>query len=71
MIMESEVINSRAEANDYGEFTNFFLKYLNGSSSFEEAFVRATNTYRKLFKRVPYQNCQSFLSDFYKAQYNS
>jgi len=71
MIMNSEVINGTKERNEFGEFTNYFLKYLNGSASFEEAFVRATSAYRKLFKKVPYQNCQSFLSDFYKAQYDS
>lgn len=67
--MEREMINQSTERGEFGEFKNFFLKYLNGSASFDEAFVRATNTYRKLFKKVPYQNCQSFLSDFYKSQY--
>ncbi len=69
--MNSEMYHPIIEKNEFGEFTNFFLKYLNGSTSFDEAFIRATNTYRKLFKKIPYQNCQSFLSDFYKSQYDS
>ena len=67
--MESEMINQPMERTEFGEFKNFFLKHLNGCSTFEEAFVRAANTYKKLFNSVPYQNCQSFLSDFYKSQY--
>ena len=59
------------ESGEFKEFTNFFLKYLNGSSSFDEAFTRAAATYRKLSKNVPYQNCQSFLSDFYMTQYEN
>ena len=69
--MKSENFAQVKERGEFSEFTNFFLKYLNGSASFDEAFHRATSTYRKLFKKVPYQNCQSFLSDFYKAQYES
>ncbi|MCG8306625.1 MAG: hypothetical protein MI975_04480 [Cytophagales bacterium] len=69
--MNTEVMNRTKEGNEFKEFTSYFLKYLNGSVSFEEAFVRATNAYKKLFKRAPYQNCQSFLSDFYKTQYES
>ena len=57
--------------DEFSEFANFFLKYLNGSSTFEEAYLRAASAYRKLFKKVPYQNCQSFLSDFYKTQYKN
>jgi len=67
--MESEMVNQTFEKTEFSEFRNFFLKYLNGCSSFDEAFLRAANTYRKLFNKVPYQNCQSFLSDFYKSQY--
>ena len=69
--MKSEMYHSVIEKSEFGEFSNFFIKYLNGSSTFDEAFIRATNTYRKLFKRIPYQNCQSFLSDFYKSQYEN
>lgn len=57
--------------NEFGEFSSYFLKYLNASGTFEEAFIRATKTYKKLFKKAPYPNCQSFLSDFYKSQYES
>lgn len=67
--MKSEMYHPVKEKSEFGEFANFFLKYLNGSSTFDEAFIRASSTYRKLFKRIPYQNCQSFLSDFYKSQY--
>ena len=52
------------ESREFKEFASFFLKYLNGSTSFDEAFKRAVTSYKKLFKNVPYQNCQSFLSDF-------
>jgi hypothetical protein len=69
--MKSEMYHSIIEKGEFGEFANFFLKYLNGSSTFDEAFLRASNTYRRLFKKIPYQNCQSFLSDFYKSQYES
>ncbi len=69
--MKSDMYHQVIEKSEFGAFSNFFLKYLNGSSSFDEAFIRASNTYRKLFKKVPYQNCQSFLSDFYKAQYDN
>ena len=71
MIMNSEVMNRTKERSEFAEFANYFLKYLSGSTTFEEAFTRATAAYKKLFKKAPYQNCQSFLSDFYKAQYES
>ena len=67
--MKNDIHHPVVEKSDFGKFTDFFLKYLHGSSSFDEAFIRASNTYRKLFKTIPYQNCQSFLSDFYKSQY--
>ena len=69
--MKREMQYSTTEKREFGEFKGFFLKYLNGSASFEEAFTRAANTYRKLFKKIPYQNCQSFLSEFYKTQYEN
>ena len=58
-------------SKEFGEFSNYFLKYLNASGTFEEAFMRATKKYKRLFKKAPYANCQSFLSDFYKSQYDS
>ena len=67
--MKSGVYNSISEKGEFKKFTNFFLKYLNGSASFEEAFFRANNAYNRIFKKTPYQNCESFLSDFYKSQY--
>ena len=66
--MNTEVINRTKERNEFAEFASYFLKYLNGSATFEEAFVRATNLYKKRFKKIPYQNCESFLSDFYRTQ---
>ena len=69
--MKNEMYHPVIEESEFGEFSNFFIKYLNGSSTFDEAFTRAANTYRKLFKKIPYQNCQSFLSDFYKSQYEN
>ena len=69
--MKTENYSPAPEKSEFREFTNFFLKYLNGSASFDEAFARAASTYRKLFKNVPYQNCQSFLSDFYMTQYEN
>ncbi len=65
--MEREVVIQSNEKTEFGEFKRFFLKYLKGSGSFEEAFGHAANSYRKLFNKVPYQNCQSFLSDLYKS----
>ena len=53
------------------KFQDYFLKYLKESSSFEEAFRKAKNRYRKFFKKIPYKDCQSFLSEFYNSQYNN
>ena len=69
--MKSENYDQVREKGEFSEFTNFFLKYLKGCSSFDEAFKLATVTCTKLFNKTPYQNCQSFLSDFYKAQYEN
>ena len=69
--MDNEMIKQSKERTEFVEFKNFFLKYLNGSSTFDEAFIRATHAYRKLFRKVPYRNCQPFLSDFYKSQYEA
>ena len=57
------------ESNEFKEFSSFFLKYLRGSTTCDEAFLRATCTYRKLFKKIPYQNYQSFLAEFQDSQY--
>lgn len=56
------------EANEFGKFANFFIKYLNGSASHNEAFDRASYTYRKLFKKVLYKNCDAFLAEFFSTQ---
>ena len=55
--------------SEFKDFADFFIQYLYGSATFDEAFARAAFTYRKLFKNVPYPNCQAFLSDFYKSNY--
>ncbi len=68
--MKSEVYNSVSHKSEFQKFTDFFLKYLNGSASFEEAYMRAASAYKRIFNKTPYQNCQSFLSDFYKSQYD-
>ena len=69
--MNSEAMNHTNQNNELAEFTSYFMKYLSGSETFEEAFLRAMTRYKKLSKRAPYRNCQSFLSDFYKAQFES
>ncbi len=66
--MKSGKYHFEIEKNEFGKFANFFIKYLNGSSSIDEAFLRAKFTYRKLFKTIPYQNCQSFLEEFHQSQ---
>jgi hypothetical protein len=58
------------ETSEFGKFANFFIMYLNGSSSMDEAFIRARSRYRRLFKTVPYTNSKRFLTDFYRAQHN-
>jgi len=65
--MKNKNFEQFIEPREFGEFTNFFLKYLNGSASHEEAFTRACNRYRRLFKKIPYENSQVFLSEFYKT----
>jgi len=57
------------ERSEFGNFANFFIKYLNGSSSMDEAFIRASSRYRRLFKTVPYKNSQIFLTEFFRAQH--
>lgn len=57
------------EASDFGRFANFFIKYLNGSSSHDEAFIRASFTYRKLFKKIPYKSSKVFLAEFFRTQH--
>lgn len=67
--MNTEVMNRTTERNEFTEFANYFRKYLNSSATFDEAFVRATILFKKRFKKTPYQNCESFLSEFYRAQF--
>ena len=57
------------ETSDFGKFANFFIKYLKGSSTYDEAFVRASYTYRKLFKKIPYRSCEVFLAEFHRSQH--
>ena len=66
--MKNERYHLVIEKNEFSKFANFFIKYLNGSSTIDEAFIRAKYTYRKLFKKIPYQNCQSFLEEFHQSQ---
>lgn len=66
--MNNEMYRPVVEETEFGVFANFFIKYLNGSSSQDEAFQRASCTYRKLFKRIPYANFNLFLSEFNKTQ---
>ena len=67
--MNSDMYQPVVEENEFGVFANFFIKYLNGSSSQNEAFQRASCTYRKLFKKIPYRNYKAFLSEFYESQH--
>lgn len=67
--MEIEMNYQESKSEEFRKFKDFFLNYLNGSATFNEAYVRATKKYSELFKKTPYQNCQSFLSDFYRSQY--
>ena len=69
--MENENKLMGGKKAELREFSIFFLKYVNSSPSFDEAFRKAVFTYRKIFDNVPYANCQSFLSDFYKIQNES
>lgn len=59
------------EKKDFIKFRNYFLKYLDESTSFEEAFTKAKSKYNTYFKNIPYPDCQSFLSEFYHSQYNN
>jgi len=67
--MKNELPLSDIDTNEFGRFTKFFIKYLNGSASHDEAFVRASSRYRRLFKKVPYQNSKVFLSEFFRSQH--
>ena len=67
--MKNEKNTMPADKKEFRNFTNFFLKYLNGSASSEEAFIRATYTYRKLFKKIPFQNSQRFMNEFKKSEF--
>ena len=59
------------EQETFKKFRDYFLKFLKESASFEDAFKKATSTYNKIFKKIPYQDCQSFLSEFYNSQYKN
>lgn len=67
--MEVEKKPMQTDKNEFRNFAKFFLKYLNGSASSDEAFIRATCTYRKLFKKIPFQNSQRFFSEFNKSEF--
>jgi len=67
--MKNEMYRPIIETSDFGKFANFFIKYLNGSSSHDEAFIRTSYTYRRLFKKIPYKNSQSFLAEFFRTQH--
>jgi len=67
--MKNEMYQPIIETSEFGKFANFFIKYLNGSSSHDEAFLRASCMYRKLFKKVLYKNCDSFLAEFFRTQH--
>lgn len=60
----------KTKEDTYTTFRDYFLKFLKESSSFEEAFSKAEKTYHEIFNKNPYQDCQSFLSEFYHSQYN-
>lgn len=64
--MERDVL-IQSEKMEFAEFKKIFHSHLRGCRSFEEAFTHAANSYKKHFNKVPYQNCQSFLSDLYKS----
>jgi len=66
--MKNDNYQPIGERSEFGRFANFFIKYLNGSSSMDEAFLRASSRYRRLFKSVPYKNSQRFLAEFRKVQ---
>ena len=68
--METKTKTLTSEKSEFKKFSGFFVKYLNGSKSFEEAYARASFAYKRVFKQLPYRNCESFLSDFYKSQYD-
>lgn len=70
-IMKTDKFHLLKEKTEFGKFSNFFIKYLNGSTSYQEAFARASGTYRRLFKKVPYQNYQLFLTEFARSQHNA
>jgi len=62
--MKNETYQSIMNQNEVGEFANFYFKYLHGSSTQNEAFLRAKCIYRKLFKKIPFKNFQSFQKEF-------
>lgn len=67
--MKPNTLQTNVDSSEFIKFADFFKKYLNGSSSQNEAFLRASYTYRKLFKKVLYKNCDSFLAEFFRTQH--
>lgn len=67
--MKNETYQPSNDSSEFGRFANFFIKYLNGSSSHDEAFTRASCRYRRLFKKIPYRNSQVFLDEFFRANH--
>lgn len=67
--MKNETYRPVVERAELAEFANFYVKYLSGSASQNEAFIRAKYTYRKLFKKIPFNNFQSFLVEFKSLQH--
>jgi len=67
--MKNETYRPIMDRTELGEFANFYVKYLKGSATQNEAFIRAKCTYRKLFKKIPFNNFQSFLVEFKNLQH--
>ena len=67
--MKNDKYRQIVETSDFGKFANFFIKYLKGSASHDEAFIRASYTYRKLFKKIPYKSSKVFLAEFFRTQH--
>ena len=67
--MNNDMYKPVDESNDFGRFTNFFIKYLKGSFTHDEAFVRTSYIYRRLFKKIPYRTSRAFLNEFFRTQH--
>lgn len=66
--MRNDMYRPEVENNEFSSFAYFFVKYLNGSASQNEAFLRAKSAYRRYFKKIPYANFKSFLAEFNKSR---